>query len=209
MFVAYNAVLQRALDNPGTMISRQRPTTWSKCIGNQTLDHSRGKTSGVIGLSFMRTVCEKLDIYGFSSPYDTRQAPYHYFDNVVRKQKDRKFWGPQLRLLQTTLLCKGRSVALRINSQSISGSIASLGIDEEDRAAVCAYNGIRYEDETCDVACEARSATRVQNENLECPFLDSMSTMTTKAPAISAARNWYPVSSVPKSLRTDPSHVHK
>eukprot|EP00958_Prasinococcus_capsulatus_P028185 scaffold6388_cov403-Prasinococcus_capsulatus_cf.AAC.3 len=190
-----SAVLQRALDNPKALDVRQRPVTWSRCNGNQTSDHSRGKTSGVIGLSFMRTVCDKLDIYGFSSPYDTRQSPYHYFDDVVRKSKDRKFWGPQLRLLQTTLLCKAKSVALRINSQSVAGSIASLGIRRDERDAICAYNGLSHEGETCDTVCEARSATRVQNSEVQCPLLEPGRVDDTpgSVPVTAAASNWSPV----------------
>jgi len=187
-------LLQRALDNPKALDVRQRPVTWSRCNGNQTSDHSRGKTSGVIGLSFMRTVCDKLDIYGFSSPYDTRQSPYHYFDDVVRKSKDRKFWGPQLRLLQTTLLCKAKSVALRINSQSVAGSIASLGIRRDERDAICAYNGLSHEGETCDTVCEARSATRVQNSEVQCPLLEPGRVDDTpgSVPVTAAASNWSP-----------------
>jgi len=137
-------------------------------------DTTGNKTSGVVGLSFLRTACKTLDVYGLSSPFEGRATNFHYYDQVGRNAFDGLNWKQQTSLLQATLMCSPRTTGLRAGVvkvllrcsallvqarvvrswnamlSQVAGADAAMDVPFKYWKAFCNYNGLTYQTDESD-----------------------------------------------------------
>ena len=130
--------LQRASDKPFTSFLRIRPKFWLSDHKKLTYNQAGPRTRV---LSFLRTVCSHLDIYGSNSHIAQHINSPRSLGEIDNELEQHPF-GIQHRLLRATLLCRPSSTCKQTVDGQNSLTAAAADAPKGYLELMCTYNGL-------------------------------------------------------------------